>query len=369
VSGLPPFTLGIEEEFQVIDPETRELRSHVHEIFAAGGGRLKPELHSPVIEIGTDVCRDIGQARRDVTATRTALIRLARRKGLRIAAAGTHPFTHWSDVEITEGNPRYEKLLADLQMVARANLIFGLHVHVGIEDPEMRIRIMNAARYFLPHVLALSVNSPFWIGRDTGWKSYRCKVFDKFPRTNIPDRFGSFGEFQAFVDLLVKTGCVIDGRQIWWDVRPHVIYPTLEYRICDIPMRVDETIAIAALFQAITAKVYLLQTRNLTFRHYRRSLIMENKRRAARWGLEGALIDFGKEAEVPTASLMDELLSFVDEVVDELGSRKEIEYVHEILRRGSGADRQLDIYRKTADLKAVMDYVVEETEHGLDLDS
>jgi carboxylate-amine ligase len=364
----PKFTLGIEEEFQVIDPETRQLRSHILEIFEKGGPlreRMKTELHSPVVEIGTAVCQDIAEARRDVTATRTQLARLARENGLRIAAAGTHPFTHWADVTLTEGNPRYEKLLFDLQMVARANLIFGLHVHVGLEDREMQIRVMNAARYFLPHVLALSVNSPFWLGRNTGWKSYRCKVFDKFPRTNIPDRFSSWGEYQQYVDLLVKTACILDGRQIWWDVRPHAIYPTLEYRICDIPLRVDETIAIAALFQAITAKVYLLQTRNLTFRHYRRSLIMENKRRAARWGLEGKLIDFGKEAEVPMSSLLEELLEFVDEVVDDLGSRREVEHALTLLRTGTGADRQLRVYRETGDLKAVMDFIVRETEHGL----
>jgi len=210
-----------------------------------------------------------------VTATRTYLARLARDNGLRIAAAGTHPFSHWASVEITGGNPRYERLVEELQMVARANLIFGLHVHIGVEDREAQIRIMNQVAYFLPHVLTLAVNSPFWLGRDTGWMSYRCKVFDKFPRTNMPDYFSSYGEFQEYVNLLVKTGCVIDGRQIWWDVRPHVLYPTLEYRICDIPMRVDETIAIAALFQAITAKLYRLGSGNLTFRPYRRALIME----------------------------------------------------------------------------------------------
>jgi carboxylate-amine ligase len=252
-------------------------------------------------------------------------------------------------------------------MVARANLIFGLHVHIGVEDRETQIRIMNQARYFLPHVLALAVNSPFWLGHDTGWKSYRCKVFDKFPRTNIPDFFSSWGDFQEFVNLLVKTRCIIDGRQIWWDVRPHVLYPTLEYRICDIPMRLDETIAIAALFQAITAKLYKLGSGNLAFRPYRRSLIMENKWRAARWGIGGRLIDFGKEEEVEVRSLVGELLEFVDDVVDELGSRDEIAYVNHILEHGAGADRQLRVFRETQDLKAVMDYVVQETEHGLDL--
>jgi len=369
MTARPSFTIGIEEEFQVIDPETRELRSHINEIFAGGHaeiqGRLRPELHMSVVELGTEVCADIKAARKDVTATRTYLAALAREHGLRIAAAGTHPFSHWASVGITGGNPRYDKLIADLQMVARANLIFGLHVHVGVEDREAQIRIMNAARYFLPHVLALSVNSPFWVGRETGWMSYRCKVFDKFPRTNIPDFFTSWGEFEDYVNLLVKTQCVLDGRQIWWDIRPHPIYPTLEYRICDIPMRVDETICIAALFQAITAKVYKLLTGNLTFRHYRRSLIMENKWRAARWGITGKLIDFGREEEVPMKELAEELLEFIDDVVDELGSRDETSYVRAILENGTGADRQLRSYRNTGDLRAVMDYVVRETEHGL----
>jgi carboxylate-amine ligase len=367
--GRPTFTIGIEEEFQVIDPETRDLRSHINEIFAQGNAvikdRFKPELHQSVVEIGTGICADINEARRDVTGLRAQLARLARDNGLRIAAAGTHPFSHWASVGITSGNPRYDRLIEDLQMVARANLIFGLHVHVGVEDRETQIQIMNAARYFLPHILALSVNSPFWLGRDTGWMSYRCKVFDKFPRTNIPDLIGSYGEFEDYVRLLVKTQCVIDGRQIWWDIRPHPIYTTLEYRICDIPMRVDETIALAALIQAITAKLWLLQSRNLTFRHYRRSLIMENKWRAARWGLQGRLIDFGKQMEVPMSELTEELLEFVDDVVDELGSRKEVERIRQIVKDGTGAERQIAAYRRTGDLRAVMDYVVRETEEGL----
>ena len=365
----PSLTVGIEEEFQVIDPESRELRSHVAEIFTHGrealGAKLRPELHQPVVEVGTSVCPDIASARREVIAQRRSLAGIAREHGLRIAAAGTHPFTHWGNVAISPGNQRYDRLIADLQMVARANLIFGLHVHVGVEDRELQISIMNQARYFLPHILALSVNSPFWLGRETGWMSYRCKVFDKFPRTNIPDVFASWSEFQEFVDLLVKTNCIIDGGQIWWDVRPHYKYKTLEYRICDIPLRAEETITIAALFQAITAKLYILRAKNLSFRPYRRSLIMENKWRAARWGVRGLLIDFGKQAEVPYAHLLDELLEFVDDVVDDLGTRAQIQQAHEIVREGTGAERQLAVYRATGDLRSVMDFVVRETEHGL----
>jgi carboxylate-amine ligase len=367
----PSLTIGIEEEFQVIDPETRDLRSHIAEIFEQGRAvlkeRMKPELHQAVVEIGTEICPDVAAARRDVTQTRAYLATLARQNGMRIAAAGTHPFAHWADVAITGGNERYERLIADLQVVARANLIFGLHVHVGVEDRETQIQIMNQARYFLPHVLALSVNSPFWLGRDTGWKSYRCKIFDKFPRTNIPEFFNSWGEYQDFVQLLVRTRCVLDARQIWWDVRPHAIYDTLEYRICDIPLRVDETICIAAIFQAITAKLWLLKSRNLTFRPYRRALIMENKWRAARWGMSGLLIDFGKQEEVPYTSLIHELLEFVDEVVDDLGSRDAVNYALTIMESGTGADRQLRVYNETKDLKKVIDYVVRETEHGLGL--
>lgn len=364
----PSLTVGIEEEFQVIDPETRELRSHIAEIFHKGGdgfeGRLKPELHQPVVEVGTRVCPDVASAAREVFETRALLARHARANGLRIAAAGTHPFTHWADVGLTY-NPRYEKLVEDFQMVARANLIFGLHVHVGVEDRELQITVMNQARYFLPHILALSVNSPFWLGRDTGWLSYRCKVFDKFPRTNIPDFFGSWGEYTDYVNLLVKTNCILDGGQIWWDVRPHHRYETIEYRICDIPLRAEETVTLAALFQAVTAKLVLLRARNLTFRPYRRSLIMENKWRSARYGPRARLIDYGKQAEIEFAALLDELLEFVDDVVDDLGTREAVGRAREIAARGTGAERQIEVWKRTEDLKAVMDFVVGETEHGL----
>src|SRR5262245_57580818 len=346
----PDFSIGIEEEFQVVDLNTRELRSHLEQIFDRGKvllkERLKPELHQSVVEMSTGVCRNMAEARRDVMETRAAIARLAREQGLALAAAGTHPFSHWADVKITP-NPRYEKLIEDFQTVARANLIFGLHVHVGIEDRDLAVGIMNEARYFLPHVLALSVNSPFWLGRDTGWASYRSKVFDKFPRTNIPDHFTSYSDYEELVMILLKTNCIADAKQIWWDVRPHPFFPTIEYRICDIPLRADETLAIAALLQAITVKLYRLRRKNLGWRNYRRALIMENKWRAARWGVNGKLIDFGKEAEFPTKQLLLELLEFVDDVVDELGSRRDIEGVRWILENGTGADRQLRVWRET----------------------
>ncbi len=366
----PSFTLGIEEEFQVIDPNTRELRSHIAEMFAEGEKRLKDEIkremHEAVIEVGTPICQNVSEARQQVTRLRGEIIRLTRENGLRIAAAGTHPISHWASVPITSA-ARYDRIVYDLQMVARANLIFGLHVHVAVEDNETRIAIMNAARYFLPHVFALSVNSPFWCGQNTGWKSYRAKVFERFPRTGLPDFFRSWSEFDEWVQLLVRTGAIDNGKKIWWDVRPHAFFPTLEYRICDVPMRIEETICIAALFQAITVKLWKIHKSNMTWRTYRRSLINENKQRAARWGVTGNLIDFGKGTEVPFGALLDELLEFIDDVVDELGSRNEVNYAREIMRHGTGADRQLRVYEETKDLKAVVDYIISETEHGTTL--
>lgn len=362
------FTLGIEEEFQLIDPETRDLRSHVQHLLDDEhtlADQLKPELHQSVIEVGTNICRDIKEARREVVSLRSNLAKLAQKNGLTIAAAGTHPFAHWKDQLITD-NQRYHEIVQDLQDIARANLIFGLHVHVGIEDKELAIHIMNAARYFLPHIFALSTNSPFWQGRNTGFKSFRSKVFDRFPRTGIPDYFTSLSEYENYIKLLIKTGCIDNAKKIWWDIRMHPFFNTLEFRICDVPMRVDETITLAALIQAVTAKLYKLIRQNLGFRLYRRILLNENKWRAARHGISGKLIDFGKQEEVPTAALIHELLAFIDDVVDDLGSREEINHIHEILANGTGADRQLAVWQHSGDMKDVVDYIVAETHRGLE---
>jgi glutamate---cysteine ligase / carboxylate-amine ligase len=365
----PSFTIGIEEEYQTVDPETRDLRSHIHaEIVQKGkmllAERVKPEMHQSVIEIGTGVCRNIQEAREEIRDIRSQIVGLARANGLRLAAGGTHPFAHWASQDIYP-DERYHTIVEDMKMVARANLIFGLHVHIGVEDRETAIQLMNGARYFLPHILALSANSPFWQGMDTGLRSYRCKVFDKFPRTNIPDLYASWSEFEDYVDLLIRTGCIDNAKKIWWDIRPHPHFPTLEFRICDMPMRLEESIAIAALCQAVLAKLYQLHQQNLSFRHYSRALIMENKWRAARYGLDGKLIDFGKQEEVPTRQLIGEILAFVSDVVDELGSREEIGYIQRILEEGTGADRQLKVFRETGDLKRVVDCMITETEGGV----
>jgi carboxylate-amine ligase len=365
----PSFSIGIEEEYQTIDPVTRDLRSHIDaEIIEKGKIRLKEavkaEMHQSVVEVGTGVCRNIQEARDEVRQLRCTIAGLARENGLRVAAAGTHPFADWRKQEIYP-DPRYYTIVEDMKTVARANLIFGLHVHIGVEDRETAIQLMNAARYFVPHMLALSANSPFWLGMDTGLKSYRCKVFDKFPRTNIPDYFQSWGEYQSFVDLLVQTGCIDNAKKIWWDIRPHPYFQTLEFRVCDIPMRLEETVAIAALIQATVAKLYKLYEANQGFRLYRRALIMENKWRAARYGLDGKLIDFGRKIEVPMRDLVDEYLALVDDVVDELGSRQEIEGIRKIVQMGNGADRQLRVFKETGDLTKVVDYIIEETESSV----
>lgn len=362
----PSFNIGIEEEYQTIDPETRDLRSHIDtEIIQKGKMLLyesvKAEMHQSVVEVGTGVCENIQQAKHELTALRQQIIRLAGENGLVVAAAGTHPFADWREQSIYP-DARYDTIVEDLQVVARENLIFGLHVHIGIEDREEVIQIMNTVRYFLPHILALSTNSPFWIGMDTGLKSYRCKVFDKFPRTNIPDLFTSWNEFESYVNLLVQTNCIDNAKKIWWDIRPHPFYPTLEFRICDVPMRIDETIALVALMQATVAKLYKLHRMNQDFRRYSRALIMENKWRALRYGIDGKLIDFGKAQEVPERELILEYLDFIDDVVDELGSREEINYIHKMLEMGTGADRQLKVYQETGDLKKVVDYIIEETQ-------
>jgi carboxylate-amine ligase len=365
----PSLSIGIEEEYQTIDPETRDLRSHIaSEILPKAKLALqeavKPEMHQSVIEVGTRVCRDIKEARENIQSLRREMITLAGEQGMLLAAASTHPFSDWKLQEIYP-DERYQQVVEDMQLIARANLVFGLHVHIGIEDRNTAIHIMNSMRYFLPHILALSSNSPFWMGMNTGFKSYRCKVFERFPRTNIPDVFANWAEYETFVNLLVKTHCIDNGKKIWWDIRPHPFFHTLEVRVCDIPMRLDETIAIAALIQATIAMLYQLHASNKSYRIYGRALIMENKFRASRYGIQGKLIDFGKEEEVPVLELMLEYLELIDPVVDELGSRDEINYIHQMLAMGTGADRQLKVFEETGDLKKVVDYIVAETRVGV----
>jgi len=315
----------------VLDPTTFELKSHQQQLVQEGQqifkDKVKAEMHQAVVEVSTAICRDADEAYQEVATLRKTMSQIARDCGFAMGAAGTHPFSHWESQLITD-HARYNDIINELQDAARSNLIFGLHVHVGMESREMANHIANSTRYFLPHIFALSTNSPFWEGRKTGYKSYRTKVFDKFPRTGIPDAFDSIEAYDNYVKLLIKTNCIDNAKKIWWDLRVHPYFNTVEFRICDIPLTVDETITIAALFQA-------------------------------------SLIDFGKEEEVNTRALIQELLDFLEPVLDQLGSRERITGVHSILEKGTGADRQLGVFEKTRDLKEVASFIHQQFLAGL----
>ncbi|MDO8967442.1 MAG: carboxylate-amine ligase [Algoriphagus sp.] len=365
---LPQFTLGVEEEYMIIDPVTRDLRSHMSKIVEGGKitlkEQVKAEMHQSVVEVGTNICQNVAEARREVSLLRNKIFELASAQGLVVGASSTHPFAKWQDQEITD-DPRYHMIVNELKDIARSNLIFGLHVHVGIENRETALQLMNQACYFLPHIYALTTNSPFWEGRNTGFKAFRAKVFAKFPRTGLPEYFDSVQSYDNFLETLVKTNCIDNPKKIWWDLRMHPFFSTIEFRICDMCLTVDETICIVALIQAVVAKLYKLLMSNTSFNIYRIALIRENKFRAARNGVEGLLIDFGRKIEVPTKELIMELLDFVEDVVDELGSREEINYVHKILERGTGADQQLAVFEKTGSLEAVVDFITGKFTEGI----
>lgn len=361
---LPALTLGIEEEYQIIKPESRELKSYIQEFLDQGRvvlqDQIKQEFLQSQVEVGSHICRNIQEIRAEVLRLRRSICKLAEDNGLRVAAASTHPFSTWSTQDVSQGE-RYTQLQTDMAELARRMLIFGMHIHVGFEDKELMIDVMNQARYFLPHLLALTTSSPFWQGRDTGLKSYRTVIFESLPRTGLPPSLKSWADYQGFIDTLVKTQCIDEPSKIWWDIRPHSKFPTLEFRVCDICTKVEEAVCLAALVQAIVAKLIKLRQTNRSWRPYRHHLITENKWRAVRYGIAGNLIDFGKQKEVPMRVLAGEILDFIDDVVDELKSRREVEYVHTILAEGTSADRQVDVYKRTGSLEAVVDHLVEET--------
>lgn len=385
MSVSPPLTLGIEEEYQIINPETHDLHAYISKFLSEDEKSeqkldLKPEFMQSQVEVGSHVCRNVKEIRQELIRLRRSVCDMAVKNGVQIAAASTHPFAQWEQQSITEGT-RYKELLDDMQGVARSLLIFGMHVHVGFghkENPELKdlmIEIMNQARYFIPHLLALSTSSPFWQGQYTGLRSYRSVVFEQLPRTGIPHSFDSWSEYKSYEDLLKQVGSFGKGdtrAKIWWDIRPHPVFDTLEFRIADICTTIDEAVCIAALFQAICAKLVKLRQQNMSWRHYRHMHISENKWRAVRYGIHGKLIDFGKREEVPFHFLINELLEILDDVLDELGCRKEVEYVHTILREGTSADRQLKVYQEHGGdqnrqeaLNAVVDNLIRETQKGL----
>jgi carboxylate-amine ligase len=368
VSLAGQFTLGVEEEYQIVHPETRELHAYISRLLEDGKSilreRVRAEMHQSVVEVGTSVCADVASVRKELVEMRAELSRIATKGDLRIIAASTHPISDWKGQKITD-NPRYHEIVEDLQDVARGNLIFGLHVHVGVKEKDVATELANQVRYFLPHLLALTTSSPFWLGRLTGLASTRCEIFKRFPRTGIPDRFSSYGHFQSFVDTLIKTGCIDNGKKIWWDVRVHHVYDTVEIRICDMPTRMDHTISVVALIQALMAKLYLLHKNNQSWRDYPRSLIEENKWRAMRYGIHGNLIDFGEKRERPFTELARELIELVREPARYFGTEKEIEGILQILKDGTSADQQRKVFEQTQSAKSVVDWLIAETMRGI----
>jgi carboxylate-amine ligase len=375
----PSFTIGIEEEYLVVDRQTRDLvKSPPPEMWDALGevlgSQVTPEFLKAQIEVGTKVSANVGEARKDLAALRRDLSGVVEEYGAAIIASSTHPFAHWAHQETTE-DPRYLRLAADYQHVARQLVICGMHVHVGIEDPHLRIDLMNQVRYMLPHLLALSTSSPFWDGRPTGLLAYRLVIFQNLPRTGLPQEFDSWSEYLRFVDILVEAGLIEDGTKLWWDIRPSSRYPTLEMRASDVCTRLDDAMTVAALYQCLLSYLYRLRRENLKFRIYPPMLIEENMWRAQRYGTDGSLVDFGKGKLVPMAELVEELLELVAQDAVELGVRDEVRHAREIVASGTSAHRQLVTYEAAlaegADqheaLQAVVDELIVDTLHAIEV--
>lgn len=375
----PAFTLGIEEEYLIVDRETRDLiKSPPEELWEQVGdvlgSQVTQEFLKAQIEVGTKVCARVSEAREDLARLRRDLSKVVSEYGAAIIAASTHPFANWAQQETTE-QPRYQNLAADYQQVARQLVICGMHVHIGIEDPHVRIDMMNQIRYMLPHLLALSASSPFWDGVDTGLLAYRLVIFQNLPRTGIPQEFVSWGEYQRYVEILVNAGLIEDATKLWWDIRPSFRYPTLEMRVCDVCTRLEDTMTIAALYQCLLSYLYRLRRNNQKWRIYPPGIIEENLWRAQRYGVEGSLVDFGKGTLVPVSDLIDELIELVAQDAIELDVRAELRHARTIIAQGTSANRQLATYENAKGsgasereaLQAVVDELIVDTLHGLEL--
>ncbi len=369
------FSLGIEEEFQLVKRETGELCSCAQSILAKGAPyfeeQIKPEMLQSTVELISDVLPDMAAARIELHTLRALLSRLANEEGLALVSAGTHPSALWVDQERTDGD-RYIELEKEYQDVGRSILIFGLHVHVGIENKGLAVRVMNQVRTWLPQLLAISSNSPFWQGRMTGIKSYRSVVWKRFPRSGMPEVFASLEHFDRYVQDLIEMGCIDNAKKIWWDIRPHPFFNTIEFRACDMPATIEDTLAIAALCQAMVAKLTYLDERDKPVPMLKRDYIEENKWRAMRYGLDADVIDFTQKRCISMRDSIRELLDFVDEVVDDLGSRQEMNYLRSLLDdpRGTGADRQMALYKESGeDIHKVNQFLMEQTMQGITLEN
>src|SRR5256714_50060 len=360
------FTLGIEEEFQLVDRRTFHLCSCIKSVLEKGAPyceeKIKPELTQSTVELISEICHDIATARKDLYTLRALMAKLADRDGLALVSAGTHPSSSWQDQDTTE-KERYAELEEEFQDLIRSNVIFGMHVHVGVEDKELAIKLMNQARTWLPHLLAISTNSPFWNGRYTGIKSYRSALFKRIPRTGMPGILTSWNDFERYVQDLVEMGCIDNGKKIWWDIRPHPFFDTVEFRICDMPATVEDTLALVALCQALIAKLTWSHEHNVDIPIFPRDYIEENKWRAMRYGLDAEVIDFTQRRRLSMRDAISETLDFVADVIDDLGSHHEMNYLRALLSKpeGTGADRQIAIYKETGDLQKVVELLIEQT--------
>ena len=369
------FSLGVEEEFQSVDSRSGELRSSIYTLFEKGrdvfGERLHAEWVQSMIELTTSVCPDIGAVRVELSQMRALLAELLREEGLRLMSAGTHPTSHWQVQEQTD-SPRYHELAREYQDVVRMRVLFGLHVHVGgIDDKATSLRIINQLRTWLPHLLALSTNSPFWAGRLTGLKSYRSVVWQSgVPRSGIPEIIPSLADFNRYIDDLMAMQCIRSGKDIWWYVRPHFTYNTIEFRICDMPATLEDTLGLAALCQALVAKLAWLEGRQQSLAVLPRHYIEENLWRAMRYGLDANVADFVNRRTLNMRAALHELLDLVEDVVDDLGSRREMTYLRALLEdpRGTGADRQIAVYQQRANVQDVIRLLLAETMQGISPD-
>ncbi len=375
--NAPSFTLGVEEEYLLVDCETRDLADDPPaEIWEEAArlceDRVTAEYLRSQIEVGTKVCRNVQEVRHDLSRLRRVIIDVAGRHGLAPIAASTHPFGQWLDQKYTP-KERYESLSREMQAAARRLLICGMHVHVGIEDDELRIDLLNQMTYFLPHLLAISCSSPFWRGEDTGLKSYRLTVFGALPRTGLPERFHSYGEYERHVKVLINAGLIADTTKLWWDLRPSARFPTLETRVMDVCTRIDDAIAVTALVVCILRMLYRLRCQNQRWRHYADMLIDENRWRAMRYSYDEGMIDLARQRVVPVRELMCELLELVREDACALGCTEDINNALHILERGTSAHRQLEVFNTQVEngasrreaLNAVVDMLIADTAMGL----
>ncbi len=373
----PSFTIGIEEEYLLVDPETRNLADDppaaiLEDCRKRIGDQVTPEFLRSQIEVGTQVCTSISEAAEQLRSLRCCIREVAESHGLAMIAASTHPIADWDLQKHTE-KERYNTLAQSMKTVVRRMLICGMHVHVGIENDDLRIDLMNQVSYFLPHLLAISTSAPFWHGIETGLKSYRMAVWNELPRTGLPPQFDSYGEYRRLVDTLVGTGVIEDASKLWWDIRPSGKFPTLEMRMTDICTRMEDSICIAALYRCLLRMLWRLRRNNQRWRQYDRFMISENRWRASRYGIDEGLIDFGKAEIVPFAELLEELIELVREDAEFFGCVSEVEHAREILRRGTSAHKQIDVWQQARSsgktdaeaLHDVVDMLIEETGHGL----